>query len=350
MVRKYPYYILPFSLLSFSFLPVSLFLLLSTSCIVPPRELKPSVLPEEELELVSTIKRGQDYALGGRAELAENEFRKILVTRPDLIIAHNDLGYAFLAQEKYEDAEKSFREALKISPSAITPRLNLAKTLYRKGAYPESLKEYKEALRWHEINEQASRGKDISSETRKLSPSELAETYRNISIIHYTMGNIPEAITASTQAKSYERNADQVGNHVRLLLATGHLREAYKESREFVLATKESAPNAIVLDYAVASYAVGQFGISKEAFQKVLIGEGGDDVDKNIARLGYVLLTEKEKKKSEQQLLSKAFAEDNPEICEPELMTQKTYIPERVRADLQRAVTMLCNDGNESIL
>ena len=336
---------------SLSLITAVLLVLISASgCIVPPRELKPSVIPATELELVSAMKRGQDYAQGGRPDLAEAQFRAVLQTRPDLLTVNNDLGYALLAQDRPKEAIASFQQTLNLSPSAITPRLNLGKALYRDGQYQEALKQYAAALSWHEqiANGEVSQAVlDASPETRKLSATDLAEVYRDMSIIYYKLGELDNALSYSEKAVAGDASSSQIGNHVRLLLNTAHVDQAYRQARKFVAAAKDKAPPSLLLDYAVGAYLVGQHGMSKEAFQRVLGAEQADTVDRDIARLGYLMITQGEKKQSDAAVLSQAFVEDNPDICGTDILSSKTYFPDDFRGALTTLIMKLCEHGSD---
>ena len=79
-------------------------LLLGASCVVPPTGLEPVVIPADEFSFVSSVKRGKDYALGGRLLQAEEHFRAALRYSTEVSSVYNDLGFVLHGQSRFDEA------------------------------------------------------------------------------------------------------------------------------------------------------------------------------------------------------------------------------------------------------
>ncbi len=64
----------------------------------------------------------------------------------DVPSVHNNLGFTYLQQRKYEDAERSFRRALELSPHFVRARMNLAITLARMDRINDSIDQFSEIV------------------------------------------------------------------------------------------------------------------------------------------------------------------------------------------------------------
>ncbi len=64
-------------------------------------------------------------------------------------LAHNNLGAALEAQQKYEEAVAHFTEALRLNPGYEKAHYNLGNAFYTRGKYHEAVAHFTEALRLH---------------------------------------------------------------------------------------------------------------------------------------------------------------------------------------------------------
>ncbi|NJM45679.1 MAG: tetratricopeptide repeat protein [Alkalinema sp. RU_4_3] len=76
---------------------------------------------------------------------------------PTLAPVYNALGYAYFAQEKFDQAMKNYKEALKLLPDYVTALNNLGHTYERKQIANKALECYDEALRLEPGNATAKR-------------------------------------------------------------------------------------------------------------------------------------------------------------------------------------------------
>jgi tetratricopeptide (TPR) repeat protein len=88
---------------------------------------------------------------------------------PTLAPVYNALGYAYFAQEKFDQAMKNYKEALKLLPDYVTALNNLGHTYERKQIANKALDCYDEALRLEPGNETAKRRSEALK--KRLAPS-----------------------------------------------------------------------------------------------------------------------------------------------------------------------------------
>src|SRR5689334_11177497 len=117
-----------------------------SSCVTPPEISSSQVLPNREVKLIGLIKRGKDYASGGRYELAEAEFRKALILEKNLSSLYNDLGYALQAQDRQDEAAACYRKAIELDPKNVIAHENLARLLYLQDDVEGGIREYETVL------------------------------------------------------------------------------------------------------------------------------------------------------------------------------------------------------------
>jgi tetratricopeptide (TPR) repeat protein len=88
---------------------------------------------------------------------------------PDLAPMYNAMGYAYFAQEKFDQAMKNYKEALKLMPDYVTALNNLGHTYERKQIANKALECYDEAVRLEPDNETAKRRSEALK--KRLAPS-----------------------------------------------------------------------------------------------------------------------------------------------------------------------------------
>jgi tetratricopeptide (TPR) repeat protein len=61
-------------------------------------------------------------------------------------LAHNNLGWALVVEERFAEAAAQFRQGIELSPSTVHPRAGLATCLEALGQVPEAIETYSQAL------------------------------------------------------------------------------------------------------------------------------------------------------------------------------------------------------------
>ena len=79
--------------------------------------------------------------LGGKDELAEQEFRQDIAIEPDLADDYAQLGILYAREQKPEDAKKAFTEALQRDPRMAAARFGLAQLYFDKSKFAAALRE-----------------------------------------------------------------------------------------------------------------------------------------------------------------------------------------------------------------
>ena len=69
-----------------------------------------------------------DYAQQGRLAKAEQEYKRAIKAKPDLVQAHNNLGVLYLKQGRLAEAEREFQSVLSIKRDHLLALENLAST------------------------------------------------------------------------------------------------------------------------------------------------------------------------------------------------------------------------------
>ncbi len=86
-----------------------------------------------------------------------------------LAAVHNALGYAYFAQDQFDQAMKQYKEALKKSPNYVTALNNLGHAYERKQLTTKALECYDQALS-HEPNNETAKRRSVALKKR-LAPT-----------------------------------------------------------------------------------------------------------------------------------------------------------------------------------
>ena len=321
------------------------------SCILPPVGIDESVessasvsagrtLGREELALVSTLKRGKDYATGGRADLAEVEFRKAIRLRPTLSSAWSDLGYVLMQQERIEEAERMFRRAIVLAPENVVALDNLGRSLYRQGKGDEAAEELEKVIGLvttlsPEELKRAS-GQDFSL-------SDIASVRRNLAITYFGNGRYDESVCQSLAALAIAADATQIGQHVRLLLALGKIDSAVAMLRDILSNSNAGTPGKLFFDYAIALYESNDIVGAKDALSRVLLASSIEQNEKIMSRLLKVIIARKAGNVAEAKDTYELAIEDEPQLCKYAEINPDRYWPPKVVQDLESFLTEVCS-------
>lgn len=174
--------------------------------------------------------------------------KRALDLNPNLLMAHNDLGTAYLAIGKYENAVYHFRRTVEINPASALAHNNLGHALAEIGKIEEAIKEYKKSIEIDPNND--------------LAHSNLATALVN-------KGDIEKAI--SEYKKAVEINPNSALYHYNLgtaLLLGGNIEDGIKELKM----TVELNPNfgEAYTNLGRALLEVGKIDEALEALEKAI--------------------------------------------------------------------------------
>jgi Flp pilus assembly protein TadD len=90
---------------------------------------------------------GTAYLRQNRFDDAAAQFAIASQINPDYPLAHSNLGHYFFLKGRMDNAAAQFREVLRIEPEAPTPHSNLAAVFFRQGRMDDAAAEFREVLR-----------------------------------------------------------------------------------------------------------------------------------------------------------------------------------------------------------
>lgn len=309
-----------------------------------PSDLKPSVLPEKEVRLVSLIRDGGSFAQSGRLTAAEESFRRALILAPDLSNLYNDLGYVLVGQLRLDEAIRMFYQALDLQPENLAARKNLAHALYSKGDYERAEEMYQQVLILHYQATIRADGK-----LKPLVPVELSQIFRDLAILSYVIGETDEAVCYSQLALDHNPNVDETGRHARLLLALNDVPAALQVLERSMASPDGLGSSKLVFDYGLALYASGNTGLAQEAFERVLRNENADPNERRSARVLQLVSWEHSSldaaaRSGFADTVHAALKEDK-KICSNNFSKENDYWPQKVTDDVEELLTQNCNES-----
>ncbi|MEM4407813.1 MAG: tetratricopeptide repeat protein, partial [Candidatus Caldarchaeum sp.] len=156
---------------------------------------------------------GTAYLASGNYDKAVYHLRRTVNLNPDSALAHNNLGHALAEMGKTEDAIKEYKKAIEIDPYNDLAHSNLATALVKKGEIGDAIREYKKAV---EINSDSAlyhynlgtalllggkikEGIKELKITVELNP-DFGEAYTNLGRALLEVGKTDEALEAFKQA------------------------------------------------------------------------------------------------------------------------------------------------------
>lgn len=310
------------------------------SCVVPPPAVESRVLPAAELALISTIKRGKDYALAGRYDFAEEEFQRALIMAPNLDTLLNDLGFVIMEQGRSRESIAYFQKALTLMPGNLITATNLARAHYRSGDLELAAKEFHDVI---EKTSALSQGR-IPLGNNVPTPGDLVIIYRDFVTTLYILGIVDEAVCYSTQAYNLASDITAKEPHIRLLLSLGRIGPAFVLLQSLVSRTDAGLPvlPQILADYAVVLYSRKDYALADEAANRAFANAG---VGENLvmeSKFLKVLVAMKEQKQEDFELLSKSFLEEYPIACNPGVTITPDYWPDPLQEDAELLIKDIC--------
>lgn len=316
----------------------------ASACVTPPTIKESQYLPSQELKLISTLKQGTDYAEGGRADLAEVQFRKALAMNPKLSKVHNDLGYSLQAQDRLEEAIASYHQALQLSENNIIARENLARALYLQGDIEGSIREFNRVLELYDLLP-PSLVKAASGETFK--PADLESIYRNLASAYYRTGQFDEAICYSKKTLQFSGvDLAVAGQHARLLLSLEMTGDTASLLRDSIAVLQTNTPAKFYLDYGIALSAQGDYTLAKEAFARGVATKDVEEADRRTLRLLLLMIDSKAAATPEErQSLVTDFLSADPQFCDSFMVDPDSYWPQSVVQEVRSFIKPLCGDS-----
>ncbi|MEW6602968.1 MAG: tetratricopeptide repeat protein [Nitrospirota bacterium] len=91
-------------------------------------------------------KRGNDYFLQGRYDLAAIEYKNAIDSFPRYAKAHSNLGYAHFEMKQYDLAIEEFTKAIDFDPLYAKAFNNRGLVYFTRGEYDRALRDYNKAI------------------------------------------------------------------------------------------------------------------------------------------------------------------------------------------------------------
>jgi Flp pilus assembly protein TadD len=311
-------------------------------CVTPPNIQQSQVLPERELKLVATIKQGTDYAQGGRADLAEIQFRKALLLNPKLSNVYNDLGFALQSQDRLDEATAMYRKALQLEKYNVVAQENLARVEYLQGDIEQSIRDFEQVLTALDLLPPSviheATGQDYK-------PADMQSIYRNLASAYYRQGEYDEAICYSRKTLDFAGiDFSVIGQHDRLLLSLEMVEDAVKLLNGAITALLENTPSKLLLDYGIALYANGDQQLAQEALSRGLTAKDIAEEDRRTFHVLQLLIQVNGDSPERQQKSIQDFLDEDEEFCQAYVVDEDHYWPLKVTDDVVTLVKRLCPD------
>jgi len=326
--------------------------LFAAGCVTPPDVEESQVIPNRELQLLSSIKKGKDYAAAGRLDLAEIEFRKAARLDPKLSSIYNDLGYTLMAQDRNDEAAEAFQTAIRLEPKNVAARENYARLLYARGDVESSIKEYEDLLGiYYGLTAEEVRrvlGKEYT-------PGDVAGIYRALSVASYSAGRYDEAICYSQKALSAPmKDFSQVGQHARLLLSLGLAPQAAAYLHDVVVVWQDQTPGRIFIDYGLALLDTNDPTSAQESFTRAQTAKDIDEADRRDIRLLLAIAQSAgaapKQNGAAAEPDARASVDEDPDFCRFEQVDRFHYWPSSVVGHAQDLLKTWCNDEKQSFV
>ncbi len=275
-------------------------------------------------------------------DLAEREFRRAIEQRPGLDNLYNDLGYVLQSQARYDEAAEWFTKALEVEPKNAIARDNLARLLYQTEEFRPSLIQHLKLMDTIMSSDAIALNDTVGE---PYGEQDLVEIYRNMANIYYTVGVLDDATCYSWLAHILGANTYQAGQHARMLLSIDKNTAALITLRDVFVANGGRVPAKLLLDYGIALYLGGNTSLAKTAAGRVLTQRDAERIDRRTARL-LSLLVSSEK---ERTLLTESLFEEEPKICELEVLDSEQYWPIQFYDSVEKLVMTVCEDVEQSV-
>ena len=146
--------------------------------------------------LLAHINLGLAYNEQGRTEDAISEFQTALLINPDNAPVHNHLGLAYKTQGRTEAAVKEYVRAIQIDPAYARPHNNLGIIYFEQRRTDEAMKEFLTAI--------------------ELDPSQ-SEAHRNLGVLYIEAGRLNDAVKEFQIASDLDPNNTTLRESLQML-------------------------------------------------------------------------------------------------------------------------------------
>lgn len=327
-----------------SALPVFFLLIAITGCVLPPSYLEPEFLNKDELELVTEMRRGRDYAQSGRTDLAEKHFRRAVLLAPKEAVLYSDLGYILFSQNRLEEAKPLLEKALTLSPELLRARDIYARVLYKQGHFEETRDEYNRLLAYFYDYWGGEPGAENGP---RFSKQDLVSAYRNLAAVYAVSGSADEAACYSHLAYAQEDPSYDIDYHARFLLMLGRPDLAAKALREYVAAKEGDVVDNVAFDYGVSLYLTGEKKLAEQAFIKISSESNSEAMMRTRSRLFRLLIIRTEGRTQEEHAIMEALLEEKDSFCDNPSSEELSYLPHEIVALLENTGKELCKSNGK---
>jgi Flp pilus assembly protein TadD len=128
---------------------------------------------------------GNAYLVLGRSQEAAEVYKQAIKIKPDNAKAYNNLGVAYFSIGNYQDAAEAYKQAIKIKPSYTEAYNNLGVAYLNIGSYHDALESCRQAI--------------------NIKP-DFAQAYYNLGVIYDKLGKWQDSIEAYKQAVKIRPN------------------------------------------------------------------------------------------------------------------------------------------------
>jgi Flp pilus assembly protein TadD len=191
----------------------------------------------------------------GRLEEAATSYRQLITLQPDNAEAHNNLGTMLQNLGRFEGAETSYRQAVVLKPDLAVAHYNLGVTLQKLGRLEEAEANSRQAIALDpgyveaHINlgvtlQKLGRLEESEASCRKalVLKSDSAEAYVNLGVVLNDLGRLNEAEASCRQALGLEPDSVEIYINLGITLRRlGRLEEAEASYRQALVLQSNSA-------------------------------------------------------------------------------------------------------------
>lgn len=320
-----------------------LFATVLSSCVLPPSPDVQGVLPREELDFISQVTLGHEFARSGSLDRAEVIFRQAVRQRPNVSSVHNDLGYVLLQQDRLVEAEASLKRALQLDRYNISALDSLAKVLYRQGQHRDSIAalqlELDSIYRLRDSERIKRLGVDLKNR-------DFAIIFRNLASSYLAIGEFDEAVCYSNLAITVDEGDYQASQHARLLISLGYFTKAEELIAYYASARGDEIVPTMLLDLSAVDFVSNKFQESYDNAQKFInTGKAGADeqVIAQLLKLAAVAAGAVSPE-SREEILNQLLKVD-PKYCSGKQPDSIAVWPSAVKAAINEQLTTNCQDG-----
>ena len=307
-----------------SFLILSFLILLSFGCVTAPSVDRARILPEQEVNALTLVKRAKDLAATGRHDLAEQDFRSAIRLLPKQSSVFNDLGVALMAQNRFSESGEMFQRAYQLDSSNAVALENYAKVLYRDREYFFSIVQFSKLI---DLLYTKSEDEIKKSSGQVYGNAEFVNILRNMASANFALGYFDESLCLSNEALLRSPDLYQVGVHSRLLLTFEKVDECYTVLNNTITLLNGAVTPGMMLDYSITLYLRGDLDKAVETVDSALKNPQINSEEKKIAILTSYLILEAQKKDKEAESLAISTVENNIMLCDSQELMKNSYLP-----------------------